>query len=337
MCCKGYDSFIDFLKGICILLIILTHCISPELKLAIGFPFWGSLAVPIFLIIQVFHFYKKGVDEAKTDFSKVWRRVARPFFIVEFVLFALWLYNDCVTNAFALPTFKDSLFMLAGGPGSYYPWIYIQFAFFLPLFKPLLKIRLIYTFIAFLIISQFSEIICKLSDMPEWIYRLTFFRYVFLVFLGFLLATKGYVLKWTTVLMSVISLASVFFFTYTKIDCAPFFYNVEAWSTCHWICYIYISFLAIVGLKYVFLYIQNTVITTHIKLIGIYSYEIYLFQLVYFTYISEYVNNCLSIIGNSMMNIIVSVILCVVPVYIYKKMKTVLKRKIRNSSHNYSS
>lgn len=325
MCCKGYDPFIDFLKGICIILIILTHCIPPELKLAIGFPFWGSIAVPIFLIIQVFHFYKKGVDAAKTDFYKVWRRVVRPFFIVEFVLFALWLYNDFLTNAFALPTFKESIFMLAGGPGSYYPWIYIQFAFFLPFFKSLFKFRLIYTLIIFIILSQLSEIVCKLSDMPEWIYRLTFSRYIFLVFLGFLLATKGYVLKWTTLLMSVISLASVFFFTYTTIDCAPFFYNVEAWSTCHWMCYIYISFLVIVGLKFVFLFLQNKVIITHIKLIGIYSYEIYLFQLVYFTYISEYVNNSLSIKENPMMNTIVSVLLCVVPVYIYNNIKAVRK------------
>ena len=58
---SGYDSFIDFLKGICILLVLLDHSLSLIKEYSL-FAIWGRPAVPIFLLIQVFHAYKRGVD-----------------------------------------------------------------------------------------------------------------------------------------------------------------------------------------------------------------------------------------------------------------------------------
>ena len=59
---EGYDPFIDYLKGVCIFLVVLTHFL-PHTEYIL-FPLWGDQVVPLFLLIQVFHAYKHGVDKA---------------------------------------------------------------------------------------------------------------------------------------------------------------------------------------------------------------------------------------------------------------------------------
>ena len=328
----GYDPFIDFMKGICILLVILNHSIPSEIRSAIGFPFWGSPAVPIFLIIQVFHFYKKGIDSVKLNYIKIWKRIARPFFVVELLIFVVWLYKY-YRIANSIPSIKESVYMLTGGPGSYYPWIYLQFAILLPLCRPLMRINSIYILLVILLLSQFAELLCTLITMPEWIYRLTFFRYIFLIYLGSLLATKGITLNGITMTLSVISIASIFLFTYSNIDTSPMFYNIDAWSTCHWISYIYIAFFMIIMLKKTYVCLQNNNLSGLIIRIGKYSYEIYLFQLLFFTCVSDYIINLLSLDDKKMTTIILSTLLCVIPVLLYKKIEENLKQtKIINGT-----
>ena len=201
----GYDPSIDFIKGVCIILIVLNHCIPADLRLRIGFPIRGSPAVPIFLIIQVFHFYKKGIYAVKFDFGKVWRRVVKPFLIVELLILLIWLWSFWGDNGNAMPSLKDGVYMLTGGPGSYYPWIYVQFAIILPFFRPIFKCKNAYVIIFFVLFSQVLELFCVVCTIREWVYRLLFFRYVFLIYLGYLLASKGYIVTWPVVLLSVTS------------------------------------------------------------------------------------------------------------------------------------
>lgn len=73
----GYDPFIDFMKGFCILSVILLHATThfPGQAYTIG------QCVPLFLLIQVFHYYKKGLENARPfNIQKVWIRILRPFF-----------------------------------------------------------------------------------------------------------------------------------------------------------------------------------------------------------------------------------------------------------------
>lgn len=322
LCRTGYDPFIDFLKGICIILIILTHCVPFEIRLVIGFPIWGSPAVPIFLIIQVFHFYKnKKVLPVQNYYYKIWCRVFRPFIFVESIILLLWVYNYYRNNALTPPSFMTLFYILSGGPGTYYPWIYLQFAILLPICRSLFNHSNIYSLIIFLLLSQFAEILCSISAMPEWLYRLTFFRYFFLLYLGYLLANKGYIFKGKTMMLSIISIASVFFFAYISVDTTPLFYNVEAWASCHWICYIYISFLMIVGLNRLHSCIHDYSFSTLIRLIGKYSYEIFLLQLFYFTCISDYVNCFIE--DKYFVIPVLSVLFCIIPVLVYKEWKRI--------------
>lgn len=63
----GYDPFIDYLKGISILFVVLLHCLPLQNYLLCSL--WASQAVPIFLLIQVFHVVR-GVIKINKSITK---------------------------------------------------------------------------------------------------------------------------------------------------------------------------------------------------------------------------------------------------------------------------
>ncbi len=72
----GYDPFIDFMKGFCILSVVLVHAI-PHIP---GGVYTIGQCVPLFLLIQVYHYYKNGMENAKPfNIQKVWKRILRLF------------------------------------------------------------------------------------------------------------------------------------------------------------------------------------------------------------------------------------------------------------------
>lgn len=83
----GYDPFITFLKGYAILCVVLAHSV-PNIENS-GYEFWGSMQVPLFLLIQTFHVFKK--DTANFRIKKLWPRIILPFFILQVILFAIKL------------------------------------------------------------------------------------------------------------------------------------------------------------------------------------------------------------------------------------------------------
>lgn len=125
----SYDPFIDFIKGISIIFVILNHCIGESLHSKSFYCLWGDSAVPLFLIIQTFHAYKKGLD-VQLSISKVWRRVLRNFILMQLVLVAILAVKD---DGGIVHTIGEWLSQGGFGSGSYYVWIYFQFAILLPL------------------------------------------------------------------------------------------------------------------------------------------------------------------------------------------------------------
>lgn len=317
----NYDPQIDYIKGLCILFVIWTHCISRGELGNLLFPFWGDTAVPIFLIIQVFHYYKKDVSLRMPNVIKLWKRILQPFiimialmFLTQFVIY----YN--VTDG----SFSPSLYWDKRGPGSYYIFIYLEFALVIPLLAPLFKkLSVKWLFVCFVILSQLAELICCIIQCPDNIYRIVFLRYTFLIFIGFLLATKGLVLNRLTIGGSIISIVFLYLFNYTDIDMEPVFYtSLGNWKCCHWICYIYIAYFFLWFLKYT--HTKLCKFQKQIEIIGKYSYEIYLFQIFYYATISIYVEQVLCLIGNypiqRLLYILISTAICVIPI-VYLKCK----------------
>ena len=130
---NGYDPFLDFIKGFCIVSVILNHSVGPYLRDYALFYFWGEIAVPLFLLLQSYHvFRKEKISLGKQQFVKMFHRILLPCIIISLVGFVILiifkhisLYEMC------------RRILLGGGigyrAGTYYVWVYLQFFLLLPL------------------------------------------------------------------------------------------------------------------------------------------------------------------------------------------------------------
>lgn len=329
----GYDPFIDYLKGICIIFVIINHCMPENIMANTGFFFWGVSAVPIFLIIQVFHAYKKGVENTKLNYNKLWKRIIWPFIVAEFVILISFIIRD---QHFTFnDIINDTLSMIKSGgygPGAYYPFIYLQFAFILPLITWIFKSHKSYLCIVFVIISQLSETACSYFHMPQLAYRLLFIRYIFLFYLGFLLAYKGFILNLYTFCLASICLVFSTYVVYSHHDFVSFLYDFVN-PACHWFCYIFISFFLLFLLRKVYhLFDTAPILKMYVLKAGKYSYEIFLFQILYFTIVNDYIDNLLKPLFSHylvyvLIKILIPVILCTIPVVFYKEKNLIWKQR----------
>ncbi len=322
---NGYDPKIDFIKGLCILFVIWTHSMHREDLSRLLFPFWGDMAVPTFIIIQVFHYYKKGIGIRMPNILKLYKRILQPFIIMVVLMFItqFFIYYDVTDGKFSPLYYWDKR-----GPGSYYIFIYLELAFIIPILAPLFsKMTNKTLFVFFIILSQLTEYISCVTHCPDNIYRVLFFRYIFLIPLGVVLATKGLVLNKVTILGSIISIVFLFLFNYTDLNLEPFFYtSLDNWKNCHWICYIYIAYVFLWILKFTYTRLSYyTKFLSSIKFIGKYSYEIYLFQIFYFGTIGAFVNDYISSTGNHIIQLIIytvaSTLICIIPIVFYCSQK----------------
>ena len=81
----GYDPFIDFLKAYSIICVVIAHILPSEFYKYILFQVWGDMQVPMFVLIQVFHAYKKE-QKPKLNWSILLKRIFFPFVAVQAVI-----------------------------------------------------------------------------------------------------------------------------------------------------------------------------------------------------------------------------------------------------------
>lgn len=233
---KGYDPFLDYLKGISILFVVLTHCLPNQDNIL--FSLWGDQSVPLFLLIQTFHAYKHGLDNAVKipNFVKLFNRIFKPFLILLFIEMFLLIM---VFKKDSLQVIKSAVIAGGIGPGSYYVWIYIQFSLLLPIMAGVIKLLNNFSIsegkicLLMITLSCFWELVCVYSHIPEWLYRLLFFRYFFLIYLGYLWVGKGICLNRSTLFLSMVSIVFILLFTYTSINFEPLFFHTN-WKIYHW-------------------------------------------------------------------------------------------------------
>lgn len=242
---KGYDPFIDFMKGLCIICVVLTHSIPYEWQQIIGFPFWGAQAVPIFLLIQSYHYFKNE-ELPPIKWRKLFKRIVLPFVLVQTVI-VLYIFVAYFCGSGMLTTPLLSLIMSGGeGPGSYYIWIYIQFALiFLPLcgwFQKKVHLSDIQLGIIFIIVSEGLEILCSYWHPNNLIYRLLAFRYVFLIYGGYLWAQHGIKCNLKTITLSLLSIIVIYMLQYKHYTFEPWLFDTP-WSYFHWCSYFLAIFL----------------------------------------------------------------------------------------------
>lgn len=189
---------IDYLKSIAVILVILTHALSKELRLKIGGPFWISMAVPIFMILSGFtnslsadknqietfkQFYSKKKLQAKLS------RILRPYAVViclELLLGGLQRFFFA-KGPFLFFGIKDVLlYVLTGGttPGSYYVLILLQFVFIFPLMLMFYRRTPKISITFFFSLHFFFDALTNYLPISGKLYRLLIFRYLAFIMLG---------------------------------------------------------------------------------------------------------------------------------------------------------
>ena len=312
----GYCEEIDILKGYSILFVLFNHSTPLYLKNITGFDLWGGMGVPLFLLIQVFHYYKRGLDKTPAiKPMKVFQRVFVPFLIAETAIILLkWMMGEPVSESF-----MGCISNWGYGSGEYYIWIYLQFVLLLPLTTYILKkINVRWAPIAFIGISATLEIICSITNIAEHTYKFLFFRYFFLIYLGYLWAKNDIILNRKYLLLSIVSVIAILVFDLSGGLFEPFFYG-SSWKCFHWISYFYPFALLPIILVGLHSRLHKS-IRTVITLMGKYSWQIFCLQLVVFSFMSTQV---FTFIGNEsirgVLYMIASILMSVIPVLLYKK------------------
>lgn len=262
------------MKAYCITWVVFCH-VFPYLQ-EIGYPIFGGVQVPIFFLIQAFHFYKKVDSSFKIE--NLCKRIILPFFILELIIAPIYLSINKDASII-------SIFANGGcGPGSYYPWCFVQFAILLPLFSPLLKSKLkesrkALIFLAISIVAEWgaSEL------LPGTAYRLCAARYIFLVYLGYVWATFGVMINNKTILLSIFSVLVIVVFAYSDMNFTKVI-DQHGWHSHVWPCYFWPAFLYIFLLYPCSLFIQRTkYLEILIRNLSRSSYEVFLTQMAILT------------------------------------------------------
>lgn len=93
---EGYDPFIDVIKAYAIICVLAGHTFSHLDQT--GYGLWYGMQVPLFVLVQVFHAFKK---EGQTfNFKKTMWRIFVPFIVLQtglLLLLLLFSSKDCGT------------------------------------------------------------------------------------------------------------------------------------------------------------------------------------------------------------------------------------------------
>ena len=287
----GHDEFIDFIKSYAILCVIFGHTFPMLDK--IGYGIWAGMQVPLFILIQTFHYLKKERN-FKINVGKILGRVVVPFVIAEILTFIVAMF---IKGESASTLIQEFIQKGGYGPGSYYPYIYLQITLLLPFFAILLKhfnksgqqsaissqcqsqSQSQSLLIVFLLLSEGFEILFSLIDFPDTIYRILAIRYIFLLYLGWLWVKDGVIINKTMMLLSALSLCAIIYFEYVPIDNEPWFYST-GWRFHRWPCYFFVANGFIAILHYIWKFLKNNkFIVNAVKTIASATYEIFLVQM----------------------------------------------------------
>lgn len=275
---------IDLLKGLAIISVILLHSWNSQILLLIGAPFTIWQAVPVFIIIagytNTLSYLRNGVMKLHKCYEfpilfHRFKRILRPFiyiFIVELIL----LYYLSSRNF----DVKSIIFLfLEGGigPGSYFVPIIIQNILIIPILYYLALRNPNYMLILAFALSLAFEILLIMLEVPEWLYRLLYVRYLFAGALGVYMATSKQQSRLWLIIGSSISFIYILLVSYHDFQ---FWFIYPAWGGQHAPSYIWTLVLVIAGLK---LLPPNFSEKNILAELGKSSWHIFLLQLLYFS------------------------------------------------------
>lgn len=317
------NHFLDVLKGICILLVILTHFDwTEEQTLRFLFPFWVNPAVPIFMIISGFlytaSFEIKEISNLKSAYNsrKILQKIYR--FLIPFLLiYGIELLLKVFVLKEKLMVFETLFQLLLGGygPGSYYFQYMIQFVFVFPLIYFAIKKWDIRGLLGCGLANILYEIIKSLFRMPEDVYRLIVLRYIFAIALGcFFSIGKFCIKKWIGILSSILGATFIFLYSYVAYKPLLFYW----WTKTSMMAVLYVAPIAYILIK------RCTWKCKILETIGQASYNIFLVQMVFFYMAKELYSG----IKGEVLPMIITYISCICLGILFYKVEVPITRNV---------
>ena len=188
------NRFIDVMKGICILFVLITHYVWADAeRLRYFFPYWIDMAVPIFLIITGYVYSQSYEKKEIRSFSMAyqWKHILDKLIRYTIPFFAVWLFEVVVLIKRG-SNFNPILLFLHGGVGggSYYYPILLQLIFLFPVIYFLIKRNGFKGLIICAVINFIYEVLVWAYMIRVDTYRLLVFRYIFVIAFGVYLFYK---------------------------------------------------------------------------------------------------------------------------------------------------
>ena len=320
---ETHDPFIDALKGFSILFVIINHALPLYLKQDVFYNLWGGLGVPIFLLLQTYHYFKRGLNNLKPFNTIAFvKKMLVPYIFAELVIVlikGLWEKDIIGVLKFA--------FLNGGvGPGNHYIWIFLQFVILLPLCAKLFtKLKGIWVPLVMILFSEALEILCSYIQPDPRIYNFLFFRYFFLIYLGYTWAVEGIFINYKRFLLSIFSIVCILVLEYGNTNFSPFIFDTVR-KTNHWVCYFYVAFLFPFILKWVY---ESTgkVIKRILEFCGkeswcIFCTQIIVFELLHpgmFTFIQ-------SVLLRNLLYFVSAILLSLIPAIVLSHIKKIRKK-----------
>ena len=293
---------IDFLKGVCMFLIVTTHFqfTNEERKIG-GFSFWIDMAVPVLMVITGFIWSYSYQKRGAVNLQDCYRPSILLGKLVRFLVPYLFAFAaEVLVDLFVFKKYDAlyylNLFFQGGrGPGSYYVPVMIQLVLLVPLLYFLIrKHNHIGLLLGFLITLVF-EVAKGAFFINEATYRLLCFRYLFVVGFGCYLfflkerVKQGYKINQGVYLaLGLVSMGiGATYLAYTQyLGGVPVF--TKYWTSTSFVASLLICFPCSLLLLF------TNIRFLPAEYVGKASYHIFLFQMVFYEYAANYIYQSVS-------------------------------------------
>lgn len=324
---KKRNPNIDWLKTICILLVIYIHAVPREVQMLLGRPFYLPHAVPVFMILFG---YNRVKSVERRDLEEIDELYDSPFLmkqlksiLVPYVLLWLTIELPYWRSIGEISVNELVLSFLEGGrgPGGYFIVLMIQAILLFPLLYWIMDKLGDMKALVLLFIANIGIEILSAGMHPD-MYRLFISRHIFAIVLGIYLAKneeKIDIKKWIP--LGIVSLTYIVAVEYVEME----FFIEHMWESQHPPAYFWTFLLAFVGMS---IPMRES---KWITLVGKSSLHIFLVQKLYFMFRNQHFENM-----HSAIDLILSMILCVsLGVILYQLEMTYYslrkKRKLRKT------
>ena len=317
------NNFLDVLKGICILLVILTHFDWVEAeRLRYLFPYWMNPAVPVFMIISGYVFTESFKRKDVSTWKEAYNLKSIVDKAIRYTVPLLIIYTIEVPlkmlvfqKTLTMGEILNQLWQGGFGPGSYYYLYMMQFIFVFPVIYFAIRKWDFAGLVLCGAANVFYEVIKVPLEMPGGVFRVIVLRYIFAIALGCFFSMGKYkIKKWMAVASFVFGAVFIYAVCYAGYKPTYFF----RWSRTSMLAVFYIAPIAYLLIK------KCTWECKPLALIGKASYNIFFVQMVFF----HLANRIFDGVPGTFLSMLASFAFCIIVGLLFYKVETPITKKV---------